>query len=183
MKAEIAEKLRSRSALLYFDANAIRGINARNVSKFLDLCRDIKYLRDQNQPAPSIKVLSVVYFELVHQLRREIKPFDESRITQSLQDLDVEVISLDTPAASCCARHLYSWHPTKELWTDAKKSANNKATLDWLISTHAAETNHVLVSNDQGIEFERLTHADQRVTSGEIRQLIDDWLRNYPPAI
>ena len=183
MKAEIAEKLRAGGIQLYFDANAIRGKSARNVGNFLALCRDVKYLRDQNQPAPSIKVISVVYFELVHQLRREITSFDESLIAQQLQDLEVEVISLDTPAASCCARHLHSWHPTMELWTVAKTPANNKATLDWLISTHAAEANHVLVSNDQGIEFERLDHAKQRVTSDEIRLLIDDWLRDYPPAI
>jgi hypothetical protein len=176
MQTNTAQKLRAGGCTLYFDTNAIRGRSATNVGAFNHFCKQIKRLRTYDMNAPRVCVFSVIYFEMAHQLRREIANFDDAIITASLKTNDVDIVALDGVTAQSCARELHGWFPSHQQWQDAKKSANDKATIDWLISTHIAANNSVLVSDDSGVEFQPLRATHQIISSGNVNVLLNQWL-------
>jgi hypothetical protein len=176
MSVEIARKLRSGQCDLFFDTNAIRGARARNVGRFIKLCRTLELLREYQPSAPRAKIVAVVYFEMLHQLRREIPEFNEAEIIETLIDIGVEIVALDQPLASSCAEALHGWHPNEASWSAAKSHANGKSSLDWLIASHMATASDFLVSDDQGVEFKPLREANQVLSRENVEQLLNDWL-------
>jgi hypothetical protein len=178
VQTEAAHKLRAGGCKLYFDTNAIRGRMATNVKLFNDLCKQIKRLRTFDERAPRVCVFTVNYFEMAHQMRREIKNFDESHIIASLKTHDVDIVALDFPVAQNCAKQLHSWFPLHEHWTRAKQPANGRATIDWLISTHISASDALLVTDDGGPEFCEAQIRALCVSRTELTGEIESWLRD-----
>jgi hypothetical protein len=176
MRLEAAKALRAGGCDLYFDTNAIRGKQAKHVSRFIKLCRTLQHLRIFLPTAPKAKIVAAVYFEMLHQLRREIPEFNEALIIGNLIDVDVEIVNLDQALAGECAKALHRWHPDQSSWSTAKVPANDKSTLDWLIASHLATTNDLLVSDDTGVEFAPLHEANQVLSRENVEQLLDEWL-------
>jgi hypothetical protein len=176
MTLEAVKKLRAGGCDLYFDTNVIRGKKATHVARFIKLCETLKRLRTFIPSAPKAKIVAAVYFEMMHQLRRDIPAFNEAVIIEKLIDMDVEIVALDQRLASSCAKVLYGWHPDETSWQAAKLHAKGKSSLDWLIASHMATASDFLVSDDQGVEFEPLRKANQVLSLENLEQLLNDWL-------
>jgi len=181
VRPELAAKLKAGGCTLYFDTNEIRGRYADEVKAFNNFCRQIQRLRKVDEKAPSVKVFAVNYFEMMHQLRRSLtrQIFDESVIAASLQTLEIPIVPLDLENANGCAKHLHHWFPTDAHWSDAKKPANDRATVDWLISTHVCATDAILVTSDGGNEFRESQIAGRCVKRSELTAFIDSWLKSF----
>lgn len=178
MRIELEQKLRAGGCVLYFDTNEIRGKYANEVKAFNNFCRQVKRLQMRDEKAPTVRVFAVNHFEMMHQLRRTRANFDESVITASLQTLEITVVPLDLASANECAKYLHGWFPTDEQWSHAKKPANDKATIDWLISTHVCAADAILVTSDGGNEFRERQIANRCVKRSELIAFIDSWLKN-----
>ena len=179
MQAELVKKLRAGGCILYFDTNEIRGRYAQEVKAFNEFCRQVKRLQLVDEKAPTVRVFAVNHFEMMHQLQRTRANFDESVITASLQTLEIAIVPLDLVSANECAKHLCGWFPNDAHWTEAKRPANDKATIDWLISTHVCATDAILVTSDGGNEFREQQIAERCVKRSELREFIDSWLKSF----
>ena len=178
MQDELAAKLKAGGCTLYFDTNEIRGKYADEVKAFNEFCRQVMRLRQLDDKAPAVKVFAVNHFEMMHQLRRAKPNFDESVIIDSLQTLEIPIVALDFAGANDCAKHLHSWFPTDELWSNAKAPARDRATIDWLISTHVCAVDAILVTSDGGNEFREKQISERCIGRSELSASIDSWLRS-----
>ncbi|UQA56781.1 hypothetical protein [Polyangium aurulentum] len=187
---DITAQLRSGGVKLAFDTNALSGKKRLGA-----LCTRVKHWNEQlsARTLPEVKLLvcTVAHFEeLFHIKKSKGDLFDMRVILDGMDSLGIEVQPFGVDHALSTAMWLGERHKTSEEWRRAKKKrymhglgltlgkdepegAHCSTTVDWLIAGHAQAERCVLVTDDEGPEFEGF--AD-KVRLGELEAALKQLL-------
>lgn len=189
------ERIRSGGATLAFDTNAIIGVSRADrrvtFSAFWTVCDDANRLRDEiPEPLPiSIVVPALAHMEVLHDLRTSLSktPFDRTRVEREMESKRVRIANFHDDTAMRTSEILHGWFPTSEVWRTAKRQRcleilgladapghAGVASLDWAIAAQAEAEGWVLVTDDSGAEFSRVSCKIKR---SALRRVLDEILR------
>lgn len=187
--ADLVGRLKNQPLSLAFDTNAVF-----RHRRFFEVCDAVVQLnedRPEDDPV-RLSLCAVVYGEKLHDMRCEHDvatrgTFDEVEILKKLQQKKVEVCPFAREHAAQMSALLYDKYPDQASWHAAKRALyiqrlgaqhldaqipgrqRCSATSDWLVAAHAALMRSVLVTDDQGSEFQDL--AD-RAKLGDLEQAL-----------
>jgi hypothetical protein len=187
---DILAELRGGGVKFAFDTNALSGKRRLGA-----LCMRVKHwnvqLTARTLPEVKLFVCTVAHFEeLFHIKKSKGDLFDNQVILDGLDSLGIAVQPFSVEHALSTAMWLGARHPTSEAWRNAKKErymrglglvpgkdraegAHCSTTVDWLIAGHAQAERCVLVTDDEGPEFEGLV---DKVRLGELEVALQQLL-------
>lgn len=174
--ASVEELIRHGGVRLAFDTNALSSHN-----RFFDVCNLANRLR-ASSPLLDLQLIvpAVVHGEHLLHIRHEIhakgKAFDGGLVQKDLERKGLQIAAFGSEDAENTAEFIAGQFTEDAAWQTAKRNfagrqlgltsgqleaAQGKklsATVDWLIAGQtAANPQWILVTNDQGLEFEALS--------------------------
>lgn len=179
----LRERLVTGCALL-FDTNAIYGNRLVEVANTVNQLNEVR----SGGPQISLMVSPLAYAERqAQERRRRGETFDAAIVLHFLRSKGVKVHPLDEEVADGIADWLVRRAPDDAAWQRLKwsrvaevagletgeRSPRIAATVDWFIGGHAAAQGMVLVTDDQGLEFESV----ERATRAQLKDALDGLLR------
>ena len=171
---EIAARLRPGGLAFAFDTNALFG----NTSLFAvcsDVARHNDYLAAHSLPPVRLVISTVAHTEKLFDLKQKFREkFDGAEILRGLERKGLAIEPFEAEHAIETALRIGERNPTTAAWHEAKrqrcleclglptatdtpgKGKGCGATVDWLIGGHARAPGCVLVTDDNGPEFDGL---------------------------
>lgn len=190
------DRIRAGGATLAFDTNALvaRARTGRlSFSGFFWLCDAANRLVGHEAPIHiSLIVPSLCRMEGFHDLRIDLagqsRAFDAPMVERVLQDKRVVVTAFDSNDALDTSRVLHDWFPADAEWQAAKRDrclevlgvrgvearGHGLASIDWAIAAQAEARGWVLVTDDEGAEFRRVS---LKMKKSALRALFEEMLR------
>ncbi len=176
MKERIEERIRQGGVQLAFDTNALW-----HHSRLFSVCNLANELRSKPPHLNfQLVVPAVAHGEHVlhirHQTQEKGRVFDGAKMREDLRRKGLDVQTFGAPDAEGVAELIALRHPDDSSWQEAKRelalrrlglasltearAKKVSATVDWLIAGQAKNNNWILVTDDQGVEFEDLERID-----------------------
>ncbi len=178
--AQLIEEL-AQSPSLAVDTSTIQGHALFELANLVNRCNT------QHGLDIRIAVSTLVYTERQAQARRHFgRDFRAETVRQGLASKGIEIESFTLDDAEQGSALLARAAPTQQAWQDLKWSriarelkvtpnAHKRVsgTIDWFIAAHAGARDWVLVTDDQGPEFQQLA---TRTTSATLRDALSSLL-------
>jgi predicted nucleic acid-binding protein len=192
--ADLVGRLKNQPLSLAFDTNAVF-----RHRRFFAVCDAVSQLNEDRPSDPvRLSLCAVVYGEKLHDMRCEHDsavrgPFDEAAILRVLAQKKVEVCAFAREHAAQMSALLYDRYPDQASWHAAKRALyiqrlgaqhldaqipgrqRCSATSDWLVAAHAALVRSVLVTTDQGTEFQDLADRAKLADLEQALQQLGLW--------
>ena len=179
---EVARFLERKDARIAFDTNVV--ITLRSFFEVVERMRTHPSSRHVEVIVPS-----AVHFEVLLDLKQAHGDrYDEQRVSDGLRGKQIKVAALTEAHAEHISTLTRRRHPTTPDWhshkrrrclecvglpTTTKTEGNGHAcgaTIDWLVAGQSQHEAWLLVTNDQGVEFEGVS---LRTTGAGLRAALD----------
>lgn len=190
---ECSQRLREGGLRLSFDTNALYG-NKRLIALCGEVSRWNERLKARGLLPVRLAVCTVAHAEKLFDLKQQYSgTFNPDVIARGLESKGLRIESFEVKHALETANRLGASYPSSQAWHQAKKERCLRclgldpethptpgsgrrcgATVDWLIGAHAQTEGYVLVTQDEGPEFQTLQRVSLDTLVNSLQQLLSD---------